>query len=164
MKEDVLFRKTPFGGFDRVEVIDYIQQLKQTQQNHKCILTDKEAVNNKLTADNDKLLEKTNRLERALEINKRYEAEIEAENKNLRAKYDILLKKMEKPDGDDKKLIEETIKKCNELVETASKAAKQIEMTTADKLKKTVLQINENNNISSQQVTKLLEQLIMELS
>ena len=34
MKEDVLFKRTPFGGFDRVEVISYIQQLKTTQQKY----------------------------------------------------------------------------------------------------------------------------------
>ena len=42
MKEDVLFKRTPFGGFDRVEVISYIQQLKSNQQKYKLMLDEKE--------------------------------------------------------------------------------------------------------------------------
>ena len=45
LKEDVLFKKTPFGGFDRVEVISYIHQLKSTQQKYKVLLDEKEKSN-----------------------------------------------------------------------------------------------------------------------
>jgi hypothetical protein len=55
VKEDVLFRKTPFGGFKREEVIDYIQKLKQTQMNYKKMLDEKDVLNSNLADENEKL-------------------------------------------------------------------------------------------------------------
>ena len=55
MKEDVLFTRTPFGGFKREEVIDYIQKLKQNQVNCKKILTEKDEDNRRLEAENGEL-------------------------------------------------------------------------------------------------------------
>ena len=59
MKEEVLFKKTPFGGFDRQSVINYIQQLKKTQQEYKNIISDKDRLVKTLTEEKNELKERS---------------------------------------------------------------------------------------------------------
>ena len=127
MKEDVLFKKTPFGGFDRVEVITYIQQLKETQQKYKVMLDEKDALNKKLTEDNIILSRQVESLKSLVEEFTARAEQAEAQYRSLKTKYDMLEKKVEKGGANNEanqKLAGETVKMCDELVETASNTAK----------------------------------------
>lgn len=127
MKEDVLFKKTPFGGFDRVEVISYIQQLKETQHKYKVMIDEKDVLNKKLTEDNVILARQVESLKNSLEEADRRLTQSESELRTVKTKYDMLEKRAGKQgDAVDKKLAGETVKMCDELVETASATAKEI--------------------------------------
>ncbi|MBR6531964.1 MAG: hypothetical protein IKT61_05630 [Clostridia bacterium] len=124
MKEDVLFKRTPFGGFDRVEVISYIQQLKTTQQKYKLMLDDKEEKIAALT-DRAEVLEGENScLTAQAEEYKKTISDLEAELENLKQEN-------EKLSGAD---AGQTVKMCDELVETASDTAKKLISAAEEKL------------------------------
>ena len=169
MKEDVLFKKTPFGGFDRTEVISYIQQMKETQQKYKVMIEEKDGLNKKLAEDNIILSRQVEVLKKsAIESEHRLE-DAEIKLKTVQAKYEALAKKAEKaPKYDDagKKLAGDTVKMCDELVETASATAKEIVKKAEDEyanvrmlIDKFAAQINDSKNLPAKDVKILMKQL-----
>lgn len=173
MKEDVLFKKTPFGGFDRAEVISYIQQLKETQQKYKVMIDEKDEINKKLTEDNVILSRQAEALKAAAKENDERFEEAEKQLKSIQAKYDMLVKKSEKAgkyDEAGKKLAGDTVKMCDELVETASVTAKEIVKQAEDQLsgvrtivKGVVEELNNAKNMPAKDVKILLKKLAEEL-
>lgn len=145
MKEDVLFKRTPFGGFDRVEVISYIQRLKATQQEYKLMLDEKDA----------QILKLNSRLELLEELEQKNE-ELEAENESLK-------KEVERLASFD---TENTIKTCDELVETASETAEKLISAAEETLlnaQKTVdeiiSEIESREKVTAKQAKDLLKSL-----
>lgn len=173
MKEDVLFKKTPFGGFDRTEVISYIQQLKETQQKYKVMIDEKDGLNRKLTEDNIILSRQVELLKAAAKENDARLEEAESQLKGISAKYEMLVKKSEKAgkyDEAGKKLAGDTVKMCDELVETASVTAKGIVKQAEDelsevrgKIKDAVAEINNAKNMPAKDIKVLLKKLAEEL-
>lgn len=134
MKEEVLFKKTPFGGFDRESVINYIQQLKKTQSEYKNIISDKERAVSELSADNARLMQKAQSAEdKADELEKRL-ADAESEVKKLRVRCEMLAE--QKKESEDKKVAQETIEKCDKLVESAQAAADKLRKSAKTQAKK----------------------------
>ena len=170
MKEDVLFKKTPFGGFDRVEVISYIHQLKTTQQKYKVLLDEKEKVNTKLSRDLEErelqvsaLRENVKETEEQLEKCKAQKAELAKEKENLEQKL------AESAQGSGE-YVAETVRMCDDLVETASDTAKKLVAAADDKLAdarkrltKSLEKLEKNENAKPEDVKKLLKKLIKEL-
>ncbi|MCQ2484447.1 MAG: hypothetical protein MJ168_03825 [Clostridia bacterium] len=173
MKEDVLFKKTPFGGFDRMEVISYIQQLKETQQKYKVMIDEKDALNRKLAEDNVILSRQVETLSDAAKENDARLEEAEKQLQGIKAKYDMLVKKSEKAgkyDEAGKKLAGDTVKMCDELVETASVTAKEIVKQAEDelngireKIKGVVAEIDGAKNMPAKDIKNLLKKLSEEL-
>lgn len=173
MKEDVLFKKTPFGGFDRTEVISYIQQLKETQQKYKIMIDEKDSLNRKLAEDNVILTRQVEALKQSAEDTDRRLAEMEEQLKTVTAKYEMIAKKAEKAgkyDEAGKKLADSTVKMCNELVETASTTAKEIVKKAEDeyaevraRIDSIAAQINESKNLPAKDIKALMKQLSEEL-
>ena len=173
MKEDVLFKKTPFGGFDRTEVISYIQQLKETQQKYKVMIDEKDNLNRKLAEDNVILTRQVEALKQASEDTDRRLEEAEAQLKAITTKYEMIAKKAEKAgkyDEAGKKFADNTVKMCNELVETASATAKEIVKKAEDeyadmrtKIDNIAAQINESRNLPAKDIKILMKQLAEEL-
>lgn len=169
MKEDVLFKKTPFGGFDRVEVISYIHQLKTTQQKYKVLLEEKEKLNTKLSRD---LEERELQVTQLREDLKAAEAEISECNKKLNkliADKEELENKLADSQGSDE-YVSETVRMCDELVETASDTAKKLVAAADDKLAdarkrvtKALEKVEKNENAKPDDVKKLLKKLLKEL-
>lgn len=174
MKEDVLFKKTPFGGFDRTEVISYIQQLKETQQKYKVMIDEKDNLNRKLAEDNVILTHQIEVLKQSAEVNDRRLEEAEAQLKNITAKYEMIAKKAEKAgkyDEAGKKLAGDTVKMCDELVETASATAKEIVQKAEDeyadvrrKIENIAAQINDSRNLPAKDIKVLMKKLAEELA
>lgn len=174
MKEDVLFKKTPFGGFDRTEVISYIQQLKETQQKYKVMIDEKDNLNRKLAEDNVILTHQIEVLKQSAEENDRRLEEAEAQLKNITAKYEMIAKKAEKAgkyDEAGKKLAGDTVKMCDELVETASATAKEIVQKAEDeyadvrrKIENIATQINDSRNLPAKDIKVLMKKLAEELA
>lgn len=170
MKEDVLFKKTPFGGFDRVEVISYIHQLKTTQQKYKVLLDEKEKVNTKLSRDLEErelqvsaLRENVKETEEQLEKCKAQKAELAKEKEKLEQKL------AESAQGSGE-YVAETVRMCDDLVETASDTAKKLVAAADDKLAdarkrltKSLEKLEKNENAKPEDVKKLLKKLIKEL-
>ena len=124
MKEEVLFKKTPFGGFDRESVINYIQQLKKAQLEYKNIISDKDRLVKNLSEENSELKTRAERAESdAAELRKKF-AEAEDNAKRLRAKCEMLEKQAK--ESADKKAAQETIERCDKLVESAEAAAARV--------------------------------------
>ena len=98
MKEEVLFKKTPFGGFDRQSVINYIQQLKKTQQEYKNIISDKDRLVKTLTEEKNELKERSEKAEKKIEELNMKCSEAEENAKKMRAKYEMLEKQLPKAD------------------------------------------------------------------
>ena len=169
MKEDVLFKKTPFGGFDRVEVISYIHQLKTTQQKYKVLLEEKEKLNTKLSRD---LEERELQVTQLREDLKAAEAEISECNKKVNeliADKEELENKLSGSQGSDE-YVSETVRMCDELVETASDTAKKLVAAADDKLAdarkrvtKALEKVEKNENAKPDDVKKLLKKLLKEL-
>lgn len=174
MKEDVLFKKTPFGGFDRTEVISYIQQLKETQQKYKVMIEEKEGLNKKLAEDNIILSRQVEALKKAALESDRRLSEAEAQLKNIKSKYDAIAKKAEKTtkyDEAGKKLAGDTVKMCDELVETASATAKEIVKKAEDEyatvrilIDKFAQEINDSKNLPAKDIKILMKQLSEEIA
>lgn len=161
MKEEVLFKKTPFGGFDRQSVINYIQQLKKTQQEYKSLISDKDRQIRSLTDENRELKAKAEAAERKAEELELRCNEAEESAKRLRAKTEMLEKQAE--ESADKKAAEETIARCDKLVESAEAAAAKIKKSAQSQIKKAAKKIDKVKE-DPQKAADLLEQLIRELS
>ena len=156
MKEDVLFKRTPFGGFDRVEVISYIQQLKTTQQKYKLMLDDKEEKIAALTDRAEALEGENSLLASAAEEYKKTISDLEAELENLKQENE----KISAADAG------QTVKMCDELVETASDTAKKLISAAEEKLdnaQKTVDEIirdiESREKVTAKQAKDLLKTL-----
>lgn len=173
MKEDVLFKKTPFGGFDRAEVISYIQQLKETQQKYKVMIDEKDEINRKLAEDNVVLSRQIEVYKASAKENDARLEEAENQLRSIKTKYDILVKKSEKAgkyDEAGKKLAGDTVKMCDELVETASVTAKEIVKQAEDQLsgvraivRSVAEELNNAKNMPAKDVKILLKKLAEEL-
>ena len=171
MKEDVLFKKTPFGGFDRVEVITYIQQLKETQQKYKVMIEDKDVLNKKLTDDNVILSRQVESLKNLVEEFTVRAEQAESAYKNLKTKYDMLEKKAEKSGNEaSQKLAGETVKMCDELVETASATAKELVKKAEDEYQNAhariiavAEQLEQANKLPAKDIKELVTRLAEDL-
>lgn len=162
MKEEVLFRKTPFGGFDREAVIDYIRQLKETQQSYKTMIADRDNSIKALTEENAELKKRADSAEKSLAALNQKCRDAEDGVKKLRARNEMLIKQKEKS-ASDKDVSRETIERCDKLVESAEAAAEKIKKNTQTQMKKTVKKL-EKAKKDPQKAEKLLEELIRELS
>lgn len=161
MKEEVLFKKTPFGGFDRQSVINYIQQLKKTQQEYKNIISDKDRLVKALSEENKELKEKSEKAEKKVGELSGKLSEAEESSKKMRAKYEMLEKQAE--DSADKKAAQETIDRCDKLVESAEAAASKLKKNAQSQIKKAAKKLDKVKN-DPQKAEELLSQLIRELS
>lgn len=161
VKEEVLFKKTPFGGFDRQSVINYIQQLKKTQLEYKNIISDKDRLVKNLSEENGELKERLEKTEKkAGELESRC-SEAEDGLKKLRAKCEMLEKQAE--ETADKKAAQETIERCDKLVESAEAAAAKLKKNAQSQLKKAVKKLDKVKD-DPQKAEEVLQQLIRELS
>lgn len=164
MKEDVLFKKTPFGGFDRVEVITYIQHLKETQQKYKIMIDDKDNLNRKLAEDNVILSRQVESLKKLVEESSVRADQAEAQFKNIKSRFEMLEKKAEREEAEkNKKIANDTVKMCDELVETASTAAQEIVKQAEEKVLKVAEQIDDAKKLSQKEIKDLLTQLVEDL-
>lgn len=161
MKEEVLFKKTPFGGFDRESVINYIQQLKKTQLEYKNIISDKDRLVRNLTEENTELKHTAESLSSELEEQRLKCAEAEEKAEKLSEKCDELEKKA--AESADKKAAEETIERCDKLVESAEAAAAKLRKNAQSQIKKAVKKL-EKAKSDPEKAEKILQQLIQELS
>ena len=116
MKEDVLFKRTPFGGFDRIEVISYIQQLKNNQQKYKLMLDEKENQITRLNARTQELENEASQLKSSVDEYKEKLSQLEKEIEKLRTENE----KLSSADAG------KTVEMCDELVETASETASRM--------------------------------------
>lgn len=174
MKEDILFKRTPFGGFERTEVISYIQQLKETQQKYKVMIDDKESLNRKLAEDNVILSRQVESFKKTVDEYEKRMEEAETQLKSLKAKYDILEKKAGKAEMYDeagKKLAGDTVKMCDELVETASSTAKELVKKAEDeyasvqkKVDDVASKINSMKNMPAKDIKILIKKLAEDLN
>lgn len=161
MKEEVLFKKTPFGGFDRESVINYIQQLKKAQLEYKNIISDKDRLVRNLTEENTELKHTAESLSSELEEQRLKCAEAEARAEKLSEKCDELEKKV--AESADKKAAEETIERCDKLVESAEAAAAKLRKNAQSQIKKAAKKL-EKAKSDPEKAEKILQQLIQELS
>ena len=161
MKEEVLFKKTPFGGFDRESVINYIQQLKKTQLEYKNIISDKDRLVRNLTEENTELKHTAESLSSELEEQRLKCAEAKERAEKLSEKCDELEKKA--AESADKKAAEETIERCDKLVESAEAAAAKLRKNAQSQIKKAAKKI-EKAKSDPEKAEKILQQLIQELS
>ena len=161
MKEEVLFKKTPFGGFDRQSVINYIQQLKKTQQEYKNIISDKDRLVKTLSEENRELSERAEKAEKKAEELDARCSEAEENAKKVRAKYEMLEKQVE--DSADKKAAQETIERCDKLVESAEAAAAKLKKSAQSQIKKAAKKLDKVKD-DPQKAEELLHELIRELS
>lgn len=161
MREEVLFKKTPFGGFDRESVINYIQQLKKTQLEYKNMLAEKDETIRKLSADNADFSE---RVKKAEAENTRLSAkcsEAEEDAKKMRAKYEMIVN--QKEESADKKAAKETIERCDKLVASAQAAADKLQKNAQSKIKKSIKKIEKAKD-TPEKAKEVLQELIRELS
>ena len=160
MKEEVLFKKTPFGGFDRESVINYIQQLKKAQLEYKNIISDKDRLVKNLSEENSELKTRAERAESdAAELRKKF-AEAEDNAKRLRAKCEMLEKQAE--ESADKKAAQETIECCDKLVESAEAAAAKLRKGAQSQIKKSAKKLEKVKD-DPEKAKKIIQQLIEEL-
>ena len=161
MKEEVLFKKTPFGGFDRESVINYIQQLKKAQLEYKNIISDKDRLVKNLSEENSELKTRAERAESdAAELREKF-AEAEDNAKRLRAKCEMLEKQAE--ESADKKAAQETIERCDKLVESAEAAAAKLRKGAQSQIKRSVKKLEKVKD-DPEKAKKIIQQLIEELS
>lgn len=161
MKEEVLFKKTPFGGFDRESVINYIQQLKKAQLEYKNIISDKDRLVKNLSEENSELKIRAERAESdAAELRKRFD-EAEDNAKRLRAKCEMLEKQAE--ESADKKAAQETIERCDKLVESAEAAAAKLRKGAQSQIKRSAKKLEKVKD-DPEKAKKIIQQLIEELS
>ncbi len=163
MKEDVLFKRTPFGGFDRVEVISYIQQLKATQQKYKLMIDDKDKAVAKLSSENDDLKIQVGELRKLKEEN-------EKQLKDLEAEIETLKEELSNTKDDGGEYASQTVKMCDELVETASQTSKKIIALAELKLENAqkavdnaVSELESKEKVTAKQAKDLLKKLQEEL-
>ncbi len=166
MKEDVLFKRTPFGGFDRVEVISYIQGLKATQQKYKLMLDEKDKTITVLGREKEDLEIQVEGLRaQKAECDEKLE-KLEREIETLKSENDILSKK-----GTDEQYAADTVEMCDELVETATQTADKLVKKAEKKLNKAqkavdkvVSEIEGKEKITAKQARDLLKKLQEELN
>ncbi len=159
MKEDVLFKRTPFGGFDRVEVISYIQGLKSTQQKYKLMLDEKDKAIAAISKERDDLTVTVEALRTAQD-------ESEKELNALREENETLKKQCT-----DEQCAAETVEMCDELVETANQTAEKLVKKAEKKLAKAqktvdkaIAEIESKEKITAKQARELLKRLQEELN
>ncbi len=87
MSDDIIFRKSVFGGFNRDDVIDYIEKIKTENASVKKLLSDKESEVNQLKKEKEKLESTLNE-----EKQKANESYIEYEDKIAALKEEYLNK------------------------------------------------------------------------
>lgn len=149
MNEEILFKKAIFGGFNKKSVIDYIQQLKQTQQLNKTILAEKTTALTATMNENKLLREKNKTL--SSEVTKyrdSYES-FSKENRAMKVKLEALKKTLEKKlNGSDalKDLLETTNGKCDEMVEAANANAEKSLQKAAAKVEAAAAALDEAGN------------------
>ena len=161
MKEEVLFKKTPFGGFDRESVINYIQQLKKAQLEYKNIISDKDRLVKNLSEENSELKTRAERAESdAAELREKF-AEAEDNAKRLRAKCEMLEKQAE--ESADKKAAQETIERWDKLVESAEAAAAKLRKGAQSQIKRSVKKLEKVKD-DPEKAKKIIQQIIEELS
>lgn len=160
MKEDVLFKRTPFGGFDRVEVISYIQQLKTTQQKYKLMLDEKDNQNIKLVQTVEDLEKEISSLRTSAQEYEKTISNLEAEVENLKEEN----KKFSSGD------VGETVRMCDDLVETASDTAKKLVAAAEEKLENAqqtvddiITEIESREKVTAKQAKDLLKKLVERL-
>lgn len=161
MKEEVLFKKTPFGGFDRESVINYIQQLKKTQLEYKNIISEKDRLVKKLSEENNSLKNRAETAEAETATLKISLSESESTAEKLKTRCEMLEKQVE--DSADKKAAQETIERCDKLVESAETAAAKIKKNAKSQIKKASKKIEKVKN-DPEKTEEILQQLIQELS
>lgn len=161
MKEEVLFKKTPFGGFDRESVINYIQQLKRTQQEYKKMLTDKDDSIKKLAAENTVLKNRIENAEVALKEVSDTLARAEEYNEKLREENEAFHAEQE-PGSLDKRVAEDTIEKCDKLVESAQNAADKLRKNAQSKVKKAAKKLEKVKD-DPEKAVKVIQELVQEL-
>ena len=83
MKKDTLFRETPFGGYKREDVLNYIDTIDQAHRTALDELNDRILELNEALADAARQKES---LEKELEIKTEYAAEAEALKEELQEK------------------------------------------------------------------------------
>ncbi len=149
MKEDLLFKKAAFGGFDRMEVISYVQHLKTAQQNYKLMLDEKEA---RISALGQEVEQLTARLD-----------ESKAELSQAKAEIAELEQKLENAQPDEEQYAEETVRMCDELVETATQTAEKLVSSAQEKLAKIVSELDGDKTFTQKQLKTKLNKLIKEL-
>ncbi len=164
MKEDVLFKRTPFGGFDRVEVISYIQQLKSTQQKYKLMLDEKDSAVLKLTREKEDL---EIQVEEFKKINEQIEKELNEAKESLK----ILEEKIENGEVGEDEYASQTVKMCDDLVEAASETSKRLLNVADEKLakaenavNKVVAELESREKVTAKQAKDLLKKLQEELA
>lgn len=161
MKEEVLFKKTPFGGFDRESVINYIQQLKKTQLEYKNLISDKDRTIKSLSEENSELERRAEACEAKLDKLEARCAEAEEELKKTRTRLEMLEKQTE--ESADKKAAQETIERCDKLVESAEAAAAKLKKSARSQIKKAAKKLEKVKD-DPQKTEELIEQLVRELS
>ena len=88
-------------------------------------------------------------------------SEAEENAKKMRAKYEMLEKQLE--ESADKKAAQETIERCDKLVESAEAAAAKLKKNAQSQIKKAAKKLDKVKT-DPQEAEKLLQQLIRELS
>lgn len=161
MKEEVLFKKTPFGGFDRESVINYIQQLKKTQLEYKNIISDKDKLVKTLSEENAELKNRAEKAETENDDLKAKIADADENLKRLRAKCEMLEKQAE--ESADKKAAQETIERCDKLVESAESAAAKLKKNAQTQIKKSAKKLEKAKD-DPEKAKKIIQQLIEELN
>lgn len=161
MKEEVLFKKTPFGGFDRQSVINYIQQLKKTQQEYKSLISDKDRLIKSLTEENSEIKKITEKNENKVRELEAKCDEAQDELKKTKAKLEMLEKQAE--ESADKKAAQETIERCDKLVESAEAAAAKLKKNAQSQIKKAAKKLDKVKD-DPQKAEELIKQLVRELS
>ena len=161
MKEEVLFKKTPFGGFDRESVINYIQQLKKTQLEYKNLISDKDRTIKSLSEENGELERRAEDCEAKLSELEARCVEAEEDLKKTRTRLEMLEKQAE--ESADKKAAQETIERCDKLVESAEAAAAKLKKSARSQIKKAAKKLEKVKD-DPQKTEELIEQLVRELS
>ena len=88
-------------------------------------------------------------------------SEAEGNAKKMRTKYEMLEKQLE--ESADKKAAQETIERCDKLVESAEAAAAKLKKNAQSQIKKAAKKLDKVKT-DPQEAEKLLQQLIRELS
>lgn len=158
MKEEVLFKKTPFGGFEREAVINYIQQLKRNLLEDKNIISDKEKAIRSLSEENYALLKRAENAEKTAEKLRAEQSELSEQARSLKERCGEL-----ESVNADKKAAVETIESCDKLVASAQTAAAKLKKDARNQIKNAAERIEKVKD-DPEKAEKILQNLIRELS